>query len=116
MSNFKSNYSLEQRKNEAAKMLLKYPDRIPVIVQKSPKSHIPDIDRHKYLVPSDLNVGTFMNVIRQRIKLNHSEGLFIFVNNTIPPCSELLSSIYKTHKDIDGFLYIYYQGESVYGY
>lgn len=115
MTDYKSNQPLEERQNEAAKMLLKYPDRIPVIVQKSPKSLIKDIDRHKYLVPTDLTIGHFMNVIRQRIKLDSSQGLFIFINNTIPPCSELLSTIYKKEKDKDGFLYIYYQGESVYG-
>jgi GABA(A) receptor-associated protein len=115
MSNFKSNYTLDQRKNEASKMRIKYPDRIPVIVQKSAKSSVQDIDKHKYLVPADLNVGTFMNVIRQRIKLDQSEGIFLFINNTIPPCSDLLSSIYKNNKDEDGFLYVYYQNETVYG-
>jgi GABA(A) receptor-associated protein len=115
MSNFKSSNSLEKRKDEAAKMLLKYPDRIPVIIEKSLKSKIKDIDRHKYLVPMDLTIGHFMNIIRQRIKLNPNEGIFIFVNNTIPPCSSTLAQIYKEHKDIDGFLCLIYQGENVYG-
>lgn len=36
----------------AEKIRSKYPDRIPVIVEKAPKSDAPDIDKKKYLVPA----------------------------------------------------------------
>jgi hypothetical protein len=36
------------------KIKSKYPDRIPVIVQKSPKSDAPEIDKKKFLVPADV--------------------------------------------------------------
>ena len=40
-----SDKSLEERKNESIRIKGKYPDRIPVIVEKSPGSNIPDIDK-----------------------------------------------------------------------
>jgi hypothetical protein len=51
-------HTLEARKKEAQKMKEKYSDRIPVIVEKAPGSDIPDIDKKKYLVPTDLT-GAF---------------------------------------------------------
>jgi hypothetical protein len=78
-------FCLEKRKAEAARIRVKYPDRIPVISEKSESSSIPDIDKKKYLVPSDLTMCQFVYVIRKRIKLPPDQAIFIFVNNTLPP-------------------------------
>lgn len=112
---FKQEHTLDKRKAEAARIKEKYPDRIPVIVEKAEKSDIPDIDKKKYLVPSDLTVGQFVYVIRKRIKLSPEKAIFIFVKNVLPPTAALMSSIYEDHKDEDGFLYITYSGENTFG-
>lgn len=112
---FKLEHPLDKRKAEAARIKEKYPDRIPVIVEKAEKSDIPDIDKKKYLVPSDLTVGQFVYVIRKRIKLSPEKAIFIFVRNVLPPTAALMSSIYEDHRDEDGFLYITYSGESTFG-
>ena len=39
---------IEQRKNEAERIRERYPDRIPVICEKSETSKLPDIDKNKY--------------------------------------------------------------------
>merc|ERR1711991_1086764 len=93
----------------------KYPDRIPVIVEKANGGDIPDIDKKKYLVPADLTVGQFVYVIRKRIKLSPEKAIFIFVDEVLPPTAALMSSIYEEHKDEDGFLYITYSGENTFG-
>ena len=36
---------------------IRYPDRIPVICEKDPRSDIPPVDKRKYLIPMDLTVG-----------------------------------------------------------
>jgi hypothetical protein len=38
---------IEQRKNEADRIRERYPDRIPVICEKSKSSKLPDIDKTK---------------------------------------------------------------------
>ena len=43
-------------KQKIKRMKLKYPNRIPVVVNKSKNSNAPDIDKNKYLVPSDLTL------------------------------------------------------------
>merc|ERR1711990_371625 len=114
-SSFKSEHPLEKRQAEALRIREKYPDRIPVIVEKAGRSDIPDIDKKKYLVPGDLTAGQFVYVIRKRIKLSPEKAIFIFVNNILPPTAALMSSIYEEHKDEDGFLYIVYSGENTFG-
>lgn len=112
---FKDEHAVENRKAEAARIKEKYPDRIPVIVEKAERSDIPDIDKKKYLVPSDLTMGQFVYVIRKRIKLSPEKAIFIFVKNTLPPTAALMSSIYEDHQDADGFLYITYSAENTFG-
>ena len=67
----------------------RYPDRIPVICEKDPRSDIPAVDKRKYLIPVNLTVGQFIYVIRKRIKLPPERAIFIFVNNVIPPTGAL---------------------------
>jgi len=115
IDNFKDKFSLESRKIESAKIVKRYPDRKPIIVEKSSGSDIMQIDKKKYLVPSDLTVGQFIYVIRKRINLPSDQAIYIFINNTLPPTASLISNIYETHKDEDGFLYATYSAESTFG-
>jgi GABA(A) receptor-associated protein len=113
---FHKEHPFVKRKEEAIRILQKYPDRIPVIVQRSDRnSNIPDIDKKKYLVPSDLTMGQFIYIIRKRIKLKPEQAFFTFVNKSIPSQTDLISQIYKVHKDTDNFLYIDISGENVFG-
>ncbi|RWR88446.1 autophagy-related protein 8C isoform X1 [Cinnamomum micranthum f. kanehirae] len=114
-SSFKMEHPLERRQAEAARIREKYPDRIPVIVEKAERSDIPDIDKKKYLVPADLTVGQFVYVVRKRIKLSAEKAIFIFVKNVLPPTAAMMSAIYEENKDEDGFLYMTYSGENTFG-
>ena len=113
--NFKLKHSFENRCKESRNIINKYPDRIPVIVEKTINSDVVDIDKNKFLVPCDLTVGQFAYVIRKRMKLPPEKAIFLFVNNNIPMQSALMSSIYDELKDNDGFLYINYAGENTFG-
>ncbi|RZB64048.1 Autophagy-related protein 8C isoform B, partial [Glycine soja] len=114
-TSFKLQHPLERRQAEASRIREKYPDRIPVIVEKAERSDIPDIDKKKYLVPADLTVGQFVYVVRKRIKLSAEKAIFVFINNTLPPTAALMSAIYEENKDQDGFLYMTYSGENTFG-
>lgn len=115
MSSFKKKFKFEKRKSESFRIMQKYTDRIPVIVERSDSSDIEDIAKHKYLVPKDLTVGQFAFIIRKNIKLNPEQAIFLFINNTLPPSSQLIHNIYTEQKDDDGFLYILYSGENTFG-
>jgi GABA(A) receptor-associated protein len=115
MSSFKKKFPLKKRVEESSRIRKKYPDRVPIIVEKALSTDIDTIDRKKYLVPSDLTVGQFVYVIRKRIKLEPEKAIFLFINNTLPPTAALISQIYKEHKDTDGFLYVLYSGDNAFG-
>ena len=113
---FVTKYTEAERVTESAKIIEKYPDRLPIIVEKKEGSKIGDLDKTKYLVPKDMTVGQFMYVIRKRIKLKSELALFVFVNNVLPATSETISDMYAKYKHKDGFLYMVYAGENTFGY
>lgn len=113
---FKLVHSFEKRLEESTKIKSNNPNKIPIVIEKSDNSSINNIDRHKFIIPKEFTVGQFIYTIRQQIKLNEYQALFLFVNNTmIPPCSETFETIYEKHADKDGFLYVTYAGENTFG-
>ncbi|KAJ8871362.1 hypothetical protein PR048_027679 [Dryococelus australis] len=112
---YKEEHSFEKRKEEGRRVRQKYPDRIPVIVEKTPWAKISQIDKNKYLVPMDLTVGQFYFMIRKRINLRPEDALFFFVNDSIPSISVTMGTLYNEHHEEDSFLYISYSDENVYG-
>ena len=104
-------------KKKSDEILLLYPDRIPVIINKNKScNNVPDIDKNKYLVPNELKLGELHHIIRKRIKLNPQIAIFLFVNNNkIYSVNELVKNIYNEHKSEDGFLYLTYTGEKTFG-
>lgn len=112
---YKEENPFDKRRAEGEKIRRKYPDRIPVIVEKAPKAHLRDLDKKKYLVPSELTIGQFYFLIRKRIHLRPEEALFFFVNNIIPQTMTTMGQLYQEHHEEDQFLYIAYSDENVYG-
>jgi GABA(A) receptor-associated protein len=117
MSSFKLKHDFQIRRKEATKILEKYPNRLPIIIERSKKCKLNEVDKTKFLVPNDLTIGQLLIIIRKRIILEYEEALFLFVDDSIlPATSQLLSSIYDEHKDADGFLYLTYCSENTFGF
>ncbi|KAK2844720.1 hypothetical protein Q5P01_011379 [Channa striata] len=114
-SHYQRTVPLEVRRAEGERVRAKHPDKIPIIVERAPRSRAPELDKKKYLVPSDLTVGQLCFLIRQRVSLRPEEALFFFVHNSLPPSSSTLSAVYEEHHEEDLFLYMTYSNESVYG-
>jgi GABA(A) receptor-associated protein len=115
---FIDKYTFFERNTESYKIMKRYPDRIPVICEKNRHDvSCPEIDKHKYLVPYDITVGQFIYVIRKRIRLPASSALFLFVGEeaTLLPINSEMSDVYHQYKNKDGFLYILYSKENVFG-
>ena len=112
---FNEKYSFDSRQKESQKILLKYPTRIPIIVEKCKGCNLNDIDKIKYLVPKDMYISQFVFVIRKRIQLDSSQSLFITVNNSLVIGNHTVGAIYEDKKDEDGFLYIVYTSENTFG-
>ena len=114
---FKKRFTLEQRKQECDKMIAKFPDRIPVIVERLANSSLPQIDRKKFLIPNDIVLGQFIHIIRKRLNVNPVNAIFTFIGekHRLFSITDVLSNIYQNDKDEDGFLYVYYTSENKFG-
>ncbi|KAL5122168.1 Autophagy-related protein 8i [Glycine soja] len=114
-SSFRDEYTLEQRLGESRDIVAKYPDRVPVIVERYAKCDLPELEKKKYLVPRDLSVGHFIHILSSRLSLPPGKALFVFVKNTLPQTANMMDSVYRSFKDEDGFLYMYYSTEKTFG-
>jgi GABA(A) receptor-associated protein len=120
---FKESHSFEKRLEEAKKIINKYPDRIPVIVEVAKSSGFfrsengdLKIDKKKYLVPKDITLGQFNHIVRKRIKLAEHEALITFAGEKcLPMISVPMGSIYAEHRDEDQFLYLTISKENTFG-
>ena len=116
--NFKTKIQdVNQRKKMSENILQSYPDKIPIICEKDPRSKLKDIEKTKYLMPKDLTVSQFHLIIRNKIELNQEESLFLLVDGKISLVGESrLGDIYEKYANKeDGFLYIVYVGNEYMG-
>ena len=68
-----------------------YPNRVFIVIEKVLNSDIPQIEKNKFMVPPDLTISRFVYVIRKHCKIGPHKALFIFVDNTLPPNSALIT-------------------------
>ena len=116
MKNFRKAHTFQEREKESNRIREKYPERIPVIVEKSYKcKYLSDLEK-KYLVPNDITVGQLCYIVRRRLTLSAEKALFLFIDNKLlPASSELIGKLYETEKNKDGFLYVTYCSENTFG-
>lgn len=107
-------FTLEQRKQDADKVMKKYPERIPVIVEPLTKDII-EIDKKKYIVSKDMTFGQLIFIVRKRMNVDSSIALFFTVNSNLITGSSDLGTIYEENKNEDNFLYIKYTTENTFG-
>jgi GABA(A) receptor-associated protein len=109
--------------NEASRIMIKYPDRLPLIVTKKENSELPEIPKRKFLVPRNMLCAELKYIISKYIiqtqdGLKFSEkSIYIYItgHNYSPKASDLISDIYEQYHNEDNFLYINYSGENTLG-
>jgi len=121
------NKTFEENKYYSNRLTYKYPDRIPVIIEKN--EHIV-LENYKYLLPKNITISQFMSIIRTKMNIASKQALFTFVKSyssskesynsqkesyILVPMSETIENIYNVHKNGDGFLYIKFGIENTFG-
>lgn len=65
-----NNYSKAARIEEVQGIRSKFPNKVPVIVERYHKEKaLPQLDKTKFLVPQELTMSQFVTIIRYRLKL-----------------------------------------------
>ncbi|KAL4441614.1 hypothetical protein ABPG74_021546 [Tetrahymena malaccensis] len=113
---YKDSLSEDQRKSECENIRKNYPDKIPLIIEKHPKSKLEQIDRTKFLILEKLRVYQVNTIIRRKMSLNKVDALYLFVNdNILLRGDQCLKDVYEKYKDSDGFIYLSYCEYSSFG-
>ncbi|CAF3453093.1 unnamed protein product [Rotaria sp. Silwood1] len=108
---FKQRKSFATRKEEVSGIRNKFPNKIPVIVERYHKEKNLPI-----LVPQELTMSQFVTIIRNRMQLNANQAFYLLVNNkSIASMSTSMAEIYRDDKDDDGFLYMTYASQEMFG-
>lgn len=103
---------LEERIQISDKIKLKYKNRIPIIVDSDKDIKL---DKNKYIVPDNLNIGQFIYILKKRISIKAEQSIFLLCNNILVSNTELIRNLYNKNKEYDGFLYIIIALENTFG-
>ncbi|XP_053765353.1 microtubule-associated proteins 1A/1B light chain 3C [Panthera pardus] len=114
---FKQRKSLATRQEEVAGIRAKFPNKIPVIVERYPREKfLPLLDKTKFLVPQELTMTQFLSIIRSRLVLGASEAFYLLVNNkSLVSMSVTMAEVYRDYQDEDGFVYVTYASQEMFG-
>jgi GABA(A) receptor-associated protein len=115
--NFRQTHSFDERLKCSTQLRTKYPTRIPILLDRGHKTDrsIPELRSFKFLVPADTQMGLFVHEVRKYTTLQSNQSLYLLINNTLPPYNQSIGDLYVKHRDADGFLYITYNGDNVFG-
>ncbi|XP_062304134.1 microtubule-associated proteins 1A/1B light chain 3C [Osmerus eperlanus] len=114
---FKQRKTFATRKLEVAGIRSKFPTKIPVIIERYQREKfLPPLDKTKFLVPQELSMTQFVTIIRNRMCLMPSQAFYLLINNSgLASMSLTMAQVYKDHKDDDGFLYMTYASQEMFG-
>jgi len=125
-SRFRDDFTFDKRLEVSTTVLRKYPDRIPVIVERAASEHtLADVLQKKFLIYGDATVGKLLFEVRKNVvALQPHQALFLFIIDgdnprapaVLPVASATMSEIYRRYKNADGFVYCVYSGETCFGF
>ncbi|XP_069911058.1 microtubule-associated proteins 1A/1B light chain 3C-like isoform X3 [Oryctolagus cuniculus] len=95
----------------------KVPKQDPVIVERYPREKLLSLlDKTKFLVPQELTMSQFLSIIRSRMVLRATEAFYLLVDNkSLVSMSMTMAEIYQDYKDKDGFVYMTYASQEMFG-
>ncbi|CAL8270913.1 microtubule-associated protein 1 light chain 3 gamma [Gadus morhua] len=114
---FKLRKSFATRKLEVDGIRSKFPNKIPVIIESYQREkYLPPLDKTKFLVPQELTMTQFVTIIRNRMALLPTQAFYLLINNTgLSSMSLTMAQMYRDHQDDDGFLYMTYASQEMFG-
>ncbi|XP_028295490.1 microtubule-associated protein 1 light chain 3 gamma [Gouania willdenowi] len=115
---FKQRKSFAIRQQEVAGIRSKFPNKIPVIIERYDREKfLPPLDKTKFLVPHELTMTQFVTIIRNRMSLLPTQAFYLLIDGSgLASMSLTMAQVYREHQDDDGFLYITYASQEMFGH
>ena len=101
--------TLEQRQARAQILAHQYPNRLALIIRP-----VKDGPTNKFVVPLTCTVADVLQHLRKRISVNAYQAVYLCVSDRVLSGSQTMDSIIS-YKSDDGFVYLTYCMESVFG-
>ena len=117
---YRKTLTYEARENESRKIIEQNPNKVPIICEKEPNCNLQEMQKTKYLIDKNFTISQFTSLIKQKLKLNSNDALFLVAkkgNKTYALSgNNPMSQVYVQYKDSDGFLYIFYTSKEIWGH
>ncbi len=114
----KENPDINERQKESSRMMERFPQGYPIICEKDPRGteKIEELKKTKLMPAGDVTLSQFSHCIKKLIIMDSWKSLFILINGKYTATGDkLIKEIYEEYKDSDGFLYITYAPEIIWG-
>nr|XP_012606595.1 microtubule-associated proteins 1A/1B light chain 3C-like [Microcebus murinus] len=110
---FTQRKSLATRQEEVAGTQARFPNKIPVIVERYPREKfLPLLNKTKFLVSQELTMTQFLSIIRSHVVPRATEAFCLLVNNkNLLNINVTMAETYKDWKDKDGFMCMTYASQ-----
>ncbi|KRX09535.1 hypothetical protein PPERSA_12278 [Pseudocohnilembus persalinus] len=114
---FIDSYTLEERKQQSQKQLDKYPNMVPVIVEKYEKSKLSPVNcKKRYLVSHNTLFLEFSQNIKSKLNFaSPQHSIYFYIAKQIPSKNNTMKELYQKFKHEDGFLYVEYGEQESFG-
>ena len=103
--------------NEA---VVKFPTKVAIIVERGSNADpsLAPLANPKFLMPKAFSVGEVLSVVRSKLNMSKEKGLVLMESKGkyILKASHNIGDVYEQYKDEDGFLYLLYAQENIYGW
>ena len=67
-------------------------------------------------MPKVFTVAEAMSIVRDKLQLSREQGVVLMAEGKyILKLTSSMMDVYNKHRDEDGFLYLVYSGENIYG-
>ena len=115
-SEFKKRRNFEERAKDSQNVKEGHPNKVPLIVERATSEKIlPILEKQKFLVPDHVTVMELIRVLRRRLQLAPGQAFFLLTERGLPPGSQTLAELWDADHDDDGFLYVFYAAQEVFG-
>ena len=95
------------------KLKIKYPDKIPIIIETTDKSII--LNKKKFLVNKDIKFINFIGMLRNYISINSGQSIFANVYGNLIPSSDTINDVYLKYQEKNDILIINISLENTFG-